>query len=1210
MLVLAILLALQAQGQSDARTSCTHDVFTAYCNSSGLPEVPADIPIQTKKLYLGDNNISSISDQFVTTDCGDLRLQWNFTDESLSHCSRLPYLYYLDVSNNQIRQLSRHFIFGMTQLLFLDIRNNKLETLHQDTFYFSRLLVFVDISENFIQYIPSTLFQNLRHLKFLHIHNNLLRNLDSNTFVGLDNLHVLSMHINFITDLDHGLFRDLHNLTVLRVQHNRLSHLSEEVIDNAINLKILNASYNDITFLSSTMFSNNKLLLEVDFSHNRIRKLTKHTMQKLIKFNVVNFSFNYLKFLYLSYLPVSLHKEHSLNILKTDKNVCENNLEDNIPCFLREVRKYFRDKLVSHSINFSFNRITQIIFSSAKIAHTLEILQLSLSGNSNLSFPIPFIKKESTITSLDLSETNLSWKNLTLFDSILNLPHLRTLNIVGCEACEYFTRSELFVIFNFNLRVEIKCGDNTRKFNTVNILDNSRTYFASVAKGLSSKEFQETLNATDFANDGFFEEDLHNISTSPCDFIMNPTRIFHKFGDVVFNVDCAYVTDCSYSTIYVLPKLTLSTQCILFSHNIINYMEKDYFSFNENTVFLDLSYNKLYELPDKLFANLKTLKILRLDNNKLTDLSSRLFDDLFRIEFLSLHGNNIVSYTPDTFATLKGLKLLTVFFKDINSFLTETLKYQINLTLLEVHGQGDLSSQLNIFKSSFCSFQPRLMSLKLVGFNLSASFTNISDTFICLSFLKRISLENNICPVLYGNTFQGSNHLVTLKFKGNGIRLLEKQVFKNLTKLSHLDLSFNQISVLHSDLFLDLTQLFALDISHNKITSLPLSIFRKMFSLISLNLSYNCIIGVDLHIFSNMPSLNSLSLDNNEAKIYLEQTGSVRQMSQHSNTQNIFNRTVIPGDGVIWENQLITEINLCNTSIVTVTEYMFMNLTDILSLFLSNSQIIKIDDNAFVSTVKLQLLYLDHNFLKVINKKLFRNLVNLEKLYLLKNRLKFIESGAFISLYNLVYIDISFNMLTMFDSKSLPAENRLSFLVLQDNLIVSNKSDFSQLHLLRSLYLNNNIFLNVTASLFRGLSNLIEMHIANTTTHELSKMFFQNHIKLRSIHLNDNCLQKLAIEHFSPLRYLAILDLGTVTSVKCGIDSGLSWKNMTLLNYFFELPYLDQITLTGNSICDEVQRKQIIENLYLSWKFIRVICSEKGEEEQLILSKDGLTFTF
>ena len=91
-------------------------------------------------------------------------------------------------------------------------------------------------------------------------------------------------------------------------------------------------------------------------------------------------------------------------------------------------------------------------------------------------------------------------------------------------------------------------------------------------------------------------------------------------------------------------------------------------SFNDikkTCVKLDLSYNKLTSLPDKVFDGMSLLVQLNLGNNKLVKINKPLFNGLSSLEELKLKGCGLTSLDVDTFKGLKKLISLDLskFFK-------------------------------------------------------------------------------------------------------------------------------------------------------------------------------------------------------------------------------------------------------------------------------------------------------------------------------------------------------------------------------------------------------------------------------------------------------------------------------------------------------------------------------------------------------------------
>jgi Leucine-rich repeat (LRR) protein len=73
---------------------------------------------------------------------------------------------------------------------------------------------------------------------------------------------------------------------------------------------------------------------------------------------------------------------------------------------------------------------------------------------------------------------------------------------------------------------------------------------------------------------------------------------------------------------------------------------------------MDLSYNKLTSLPDKVFEGMTGLLTLNLGNNKLVQVSKNLFSGLVSLEELKLKGCGLTSLDSDVFEGLKNIRTL------------------------------------------------------------------------------------------------------------------------------------------------------------------------------------------------------------------------------------------------------------------------------------------------------------------------------------------------------------------------------------------------------------------------------------------------------------------------------------------------------------------------------------------------------------------------
>ncbi|XP_041362802.1 G-protein coupled receptor GRL101-like [Gigantopelta aegis] len=129
---------------------------------------------------------------------------------------KLPNLYFLDLSFNNITVLRTGVFKFLPNLRFLNLTNNlKLSHIEQRAFLGLDKLEFLDLSHTVLGTLESLVFQPLVMLQFLNISNCYLDVMEKKSFSGLNKLLYLDIRDNNIRTFYSGQFRDLIEIHVV-----------------------------------------------------------------------------------------------------------------------------------------------------------------------------------------------------------------------------------------------------------------------------------------------------------------------------------------------------------------------------------------------------------------------------------------------------------------------------------------------------------------------------------------------------------------------------------------------------------------------------------------------------------------------------------------------------------------------------------------------------------------------------------------------------------------------------------------------------------------------------------------------------------------------------------------------------------------------------------------------------------------------------------
>uniref|UniRef100_A0A6P7GWT5 Uncharacterized protein LOC114341663 n=1 Tax=Diabrotica virgifera virgifera TaxID=50390 RepID=A0A6P7GWT5_DIAVI len=204
------ILLFNAKGaviQYECPNYCTCDVFNDYrratCQDKKLVTVEIGLPPVVELLDISHNQIRSLEDEVFTN-------------------MHLANLKLLNLSYNQISQISLHSFEGLDNLKSMDL------------------------SFNSIQYFLGQWFFDLRSLRELYLRGNNLQNINEQPRIELPYLKVLDLSENKIAHLHPIIFTSLPNLEILDISGNFLIDLRVEIIRPLPNLRLLVADGNSL----------------------------------------------------------------------------------------------------------------------------------------------------------------------------------------------------------------------------------------------------------------------------------------------------------------------------------------------------------------------------------------------------------------------------------------------------------------------------------------------------------------------------------------------------------------------------------------------------------------------------------------------------------------------------------------------------------------------------------------------------------------------------------------------------------------------------------------------------------------------------------------------------------------------------------------------------------------------------------------------------
>eukprot|EP00438_Fugacium_kawagutii_P027129 Skav225192 [mRNA] locus=scaffold3065:104098:108644:+ [translate_table: standard] len=289
---------------------------------------------------------------------------------------------------------------------------------------------------------------------------------------------------------------------------------------------------------------------------------------------------------------------------------------------------------------------------------------------------------------------------------------------------------------------------------------------------------------------------------------------------------------------------------------------------------LDLSGNKLQELPPKVFDGSRLNQLLLQDN------------DLTQLHPESFHG---INFTGCGWLDLSGNKLQELRAKVFDGLVLERLRLQDNdLTQLHPESFRGLSFYCGICGYDQCILdlsRNKLQELSPTAFDglwfwhatsRSSSILDLSSNrlkalpagFGGLRWVDILKLEGNLLAILPPQVFEGVG-MRQLSRRNNSLTELHPESFVGLF-LQTLDLSWNRLQVLSPRVFQwGLQGLRDLNLEENQLTDLPVGIFSYSGSLLrNLQLQRNQLMRLPQQVFQILGLTSALILQIHMSCVY------------------------------------------------------------------------------------------------------------------------------------------------------------------------------------------------------------------------------------------------------------------------------------------------------------------------------------------------------
>nr|CAH7754517.1 unnamed protein product [Callosobruchus chinensis] len=241
-------------------------------------------------LNLSENKLNHLpKDIFSDTLLEMLDLSYNLFSvvPSLSISDVGVTLRHLSICCNNIEHIDITTFPDIPFLQYLDLSNNKLTILPDNVFTSLGLLQSLDLSSNPLRANFKELFHYAQGLKYLNLANS---GIASTPHLPLPNLITLNLSRNHIEAINKNSVQELGKLKVLDLSHNDLFQVPSHLWIHLPNLKTLDLSYNPIKELNAESFAGLQNLQEINLQHlkylNRFESKSLLQLRILIKLSI------------------------------------------------------------------------------------------------------------------------------------------------------------------------------------------------------------------------------------------------------------------------------------------------------------------------------------------------------------------------------------------------------------------------------------------------------------------------------------------------------------------------------------------------------------------------------------------------------------------------------------------------------------------------------------------------------------------------------------------------------------------------------------------------------------------------------------------------------------------------------------------------------------------------------------------------------------
>ncbi|XP_055596994.1 leucine-rich repeats and immunoglobulin-like domains protein 1 [Uranotaenia lowii] len=337
---------------------------------------------------------------------------------------------------------------------------------------------------------------------------------------------------------------------------------------------------------------------------------------------------------------------------------------------------------------------------------------------------------------------------------------------------------------------------------------------------------------------------------------------------------------CSEGELDVLPiALNPAIQRLVIKFNRIKAIDSS-IQFYTDLTMLDLSYNHLLGVPERIFLYQKRLLQLHLNNNKIGSINNKTFHGLEELRVLNLRGNFLNELTFGMFKSLPKLEELNLAGNRIENLHPETFEGMTSLRILYLN-----DNSINVIPTP--SFRPLKMLAELfLGTNALNQIQ--PGAFEGLSQLRRLDVRGSMLTNVTFDTFRGLESIRSLDISDNHLLKVPTVQLSGLKRLEELKIGQNDFEIIPEGAFFGLSNLRKIDISGAlNLRRIQAGAFSANTNLETIVITSNKILSdIEEGAFSGLPHVENVVLRDNAIRSVREELLPWKQLKSFDLSEN------------------------------------------------------------------------------------------------------------------------------------------------------------------------------------------------------------------------------------------------------------------------------------------------------------------------------------